>query len=80
MMEAYSASIDNSPNLKVYPTHINKITLHNNSLPVIITHNSDNKVWISKNITIGTSEEICNGHYSISEITLTAKMSILLSQ
>ena len=37
------------------------------------TNNSDNKVYIPKDIRIGTSEEISNEYNSRNEITLTAK-------
>ena len=48
MIKAHSAFIDNNPNLKYYPTLINKATLQNNALPSIITNNSDNIVFIPK--------------------------------
>ena len=73
MIKACSAFLDNNPNLNHYPTLINKATLHNNAVPLIITNNSDNKHCIPKDITISTSELIDSDSYSISEATLTAR-------
>ena len=73
MIKANSAFIHNNPNLKCYPIFVNKDTMHNNTSPLIISNNSDNKVCIPKDITIGTPEEMSNYHYSINEITLAAK-------
>ena len=42
---------------------------------LIITSNSDNKVCIPKDITIGTSEEISSDCYNINELTLTARIN-----
>ena len=44
---------------------IDKATLHSSVLPLIISNNSDNKVCIHKDITIGTSEVNSNDSYSI---------------
>ena len=48
---------------------INKATLHNNVLPLIIINYSQNKVCIPKDITVGTSDLIDNDSHSINEIT-----------
>ena len=52
MLNARSAFIDNNPNLKCYPTLINKATLHTYALPLIINNTYENKVCISKYIRI----------------------------
>ena len=75
MIKAYSEFIDNNPISRYYPTLIDKATLHNNILPLIITRNSDNKLYIPKDITIGIFKEISSDHYNIIEITLTAKLT-----
>ena len=63
MIKAYSEFTDNNPNFKYYPTLINKDTLHNNALPLIIINNLNNKVCIPKNLPIGTSELISDDSY-----------------
>ena len=60
-------------NLRCHPIFMSKATLQNNTLPLINTNNSDNKVCILKYITIDTSEEISIGYFSINDIILTAK-------
>ena len=62
------------------PMIINKARLHNNTLLLIITNNSANKVSFPKDITRGTSEEISNGHNSINEIILTDKPNDIKTQ
>ena len=52
---------------------MNNATLHNETLPLIITNNSDNTVCIAKDITVGTSEIIGNDSYNINEITIAAR-------
>ena len=71
MIKVQSAFIDNNPNFSMLIHTHNKATLHSDTLP--LTKKSENKVCIPKDITIGTSEEITNGCYSINEITLTGK-------
>ena len=68
-----SEYLDNNSNLTCYPILINKATLHNNALRLIITNNSDNKVCIPKAITIGTSELISNDSYRINELNSSAR-------
>ena len=48
MIKALSAFIENNPNLICFPVLINKATLHNNALPLIITNIIDNKVCIPR--------------------------------
>ena len=50
---------------------MNKDSLNNNAITVIISIISDNKVCIPK-FTIGTSEVINNDSYKINQVTLTA--------
>ena len=73
MIKARSAFIDNNTNFKCCPILINKVTLHNNTLSLIITNNSDNKVCISKDIIKGISQPIDDGSHRINKITLTAR-------
>ena len=58
MIKATAAYTDTNSNLKCYPTIINKATIQNGVLSVIITNNSDNKVCIPKDITIETVESL----------------------
>ena len=58
MTKAQPAFIDNNP--KCYSVLTKKATLQNNTLPLMITNNSDNKVCIPKDIRIGISELIDN--------------------
>ena len=49
---------------------INSNTLFNNSsLPLILTNNSDHKIYIPNDIIIGTTERINSNHYHCNEIT-----------
>ena len=74
MIKAYSEFIDNNTNLRYYPLLINNDTMYCNNAPLlIITNNSNNKVYIPKDIIICTSEEIMNDQYSINDIILTAR-------
>ena len=73
MIKSHSAFIENNPNLKCYPTLINKATLHSNAIPLVLTNNSEIKFWILKDITIGASELTDNEFYCINKITLTAQ-------
>ena len=68
--------MDNNPNLKCYPSLIKNDTLLNNTtLPLVINSNLYNKVFISKETTIGTSEKISNDSYHINKITLSARLN-----
>ena len=65
--------MDKNLNLKFNRALINKAKLNNNTLPLTIAKNSDHKICIPKDITIGTSEVISKDSYTINEITLTAR-------
>ena len=78
MIESHPAFLDNNTNLKCIQW-LNKATLHNKTLPLIINQNSNNKVCIPKDITKGTSEEMSNDCYSINEIILIARPSDIKS-
>ena len=70
LLTADSTFIHNNPKLKCHTTLINSNNLHNGlHLPLILTNNSDHKICIPCNITIGTSETINNLNYIINEIT-----------
>ena len=45
-------TIHNNPNLKYCSRLTNKTTVHSSALPIIITNNSDNIVYIPKDITV----------------------------
>ena len=73
MIKGHSAFIYSNPNVKCFSMLINIATLHNNTLPLIIMNNLDNKGCIPKDILMGTSEAMSNDHYNINEIALVAK-------
>ena len=77
ILKVRSAFIDKNPNLKYYLMLINKDSLHNSAVLLIISINYDNKVCIPKDFTIGSSEVISNDSYSIIEIFLTARCNDL---
>ena len=62
-----------NPNLKCHLTLINSNNLCNNSnLSLILSNNSDHKICIPCNITIGTSETINILNYNRNDITFAA--------
>ena len=69
LLTADPTFIHNNPNLKCHPSLINSNNLYNSNLPLILTNNTDHKIGIPWNITIGTSETINNLNYNINEIT-----------
>ena len=70
LLTADSTFIYNNPNIKYHPTIINSNNVCKNSnLPLNLTNNSDYKICIPCNITIGTSETIYKLNYNINEIT-----------
>ena len=69
LLTANSAFIHNNPNLQCHLTLINSNNIWNNSnLPLVLTNNSDHKICMPCNITVGTSETINNLNYNINEI------------
>ena len=71
----------NTQNLNWYPTMLTIQTLHKNtSILLIISNNSDNKVCICKNMTIGTFEKIISSCYVIKKITITTNLNDIKSK